>query len=118
MRLIAQLVPHGDPVSKISIVPRSRGSLGYTMQMPEEDRYLIRQDELLDRIAVMMGGRAAETIVYDEISTGASRRHQPGDRAGAPHGHRVGHEREARAGCGMPASSCSTSAARWKTTRA
>jgi cell division protease FtsH len=70
--LIAQLVPHGDPVSKISIVPRSRGSLGYTMQMPEEDRYLIREEELLDRIAVMMGGRAAETIIYGEISTGAS----------------------------------------------
>lgn len=70
--LVAQLVPHGDPVSKISIVPRSRGSLGYTMQMPEEDRYLIREDELLDRIAVMMGGRSAETIVYGEISTGAA----------------------------------------------
>ncbi len=70
--LVAQLVPHGDPVSKISIVPRSRGSLGYTMQMPEEDRYLIREDELLDRIAVMMGGRSAETIIYGEISTGAS----------------------------------------------
>jgi cell division protease FtsH len=70
--LIAQLVPKADPVSKISIVPRSRGSLGYTMQMPEEDRYLIKKDELLDRIAVMMGGRAAETIIYNEISTGAS----------------------------------------------
>jgi cell division protease FtsH len=70
--LVAQLVPHGDPVSKISIVPRSRGSLGYTMQMPEEDRYLIREDELLDRIAVMMGGRSAETIIYNEISTGAA----------------------------------------------
>ncbi len=70
--LIAHLVPHGDPVSKISIVPRSRGSLGYTMQMPEEDRYLIREDELLDRIAIMMGGRSAETIIYNEISTGAS----------------------------------------------
>lgn len=70
--LVAQLVPHGDPVSKISIVPRSRGSLGYTMQMPEEDRYLIREDELHDRIAVMMGGRSAETIIYNEISTGAA----------------------------------------------
>jgi cell division protease FtsH len=51
-----QLVPHADPVSKISIVPRSRGALGYTLQMPEEDRYLLKKDELLDRIAVMMGG--------------------------------------------------------------
>ncbi len=70
--LVAELVPHGDPVSKISIVPRSRGALGYTMQMPEEDRYLLRKAELLDRIAVIMGGRAAEKVVYDEISTGAS----------------------------------------------
>lgn len=70
--LVAELVPHGDPVSKISIVPRSRGALGYTMQMPEEDRYLLRRVELLDRIAVMMGGRAAEKVVYNEISTGAS----------------------------------------------
>ncbi len=70
--LIAALVPNADPVSKISIVPRSRGALGYTLQMPEEDRYLIRKEELLDRIAVMMGGRAAETIIYEQISTGAS----------------------------------------------
>jgi cell division protease FtsH len=70
--LIAALVPHADPVSKISIVPRSRGALGYTLQMPEEDRYLLRKAELLDRIAVMLGGRASEKIVFDEISTGAS----------------------------------------------
>ncbi len=70
--LVAELVPYGDPVSKISIVPRSRGALGYTMQMPEEDRYLLREEELLDRIAVMLGGRAAEKVIYDKISTGAS----------------------------------------------
>ncbi len=70
--LVAELVPYGDPVSKISIVPRSRGALGYTMQMPEEDRYLLREEELLDRIAVMLGGRAAERVIYDKISTGAS----------------------------------------------
>jgi len=70
--LVAQLVPGADPVSNISIVPLSRGALGYTLQMPEEDRYLVRQDELLDRIAVMMGGRSAEMIVYGEVSTGAS----------------------------------------------
>jgi cell division protease FtsH len=70
--LLAELTPHGDPVSKISIVPRSRGALGYTMQMPTEDRYLLRQAELEDRIAVMLGGRAAEKIVFNEISTGAS----------------------------------------------
>src|SRR5262249_41705622 len=70
--LVASLVPHGDPVSKISIVPRSRGALGYTMQLPAEDRFLLTIDELGDRIAVMLGGRAAEKLVFDTISTGAS----------------------------------------------
>ncbi len=53
--LVAALMPHGDPVSKISIIPRSRGSLGFTMQMPTEDRYLLTMDELLDKITVMLG---------------------------------------------------------------
>jgi cell division protease FtsH len=70
--LIAQLVPHGDPVSKVSIVPRSRGALGYTLQMPAEDRYLLTVEELEDRLAVMLAGRAAEKIVFGTISTGAS----------------------------------------------
>jgi cell division protease FtsH len=65
-------VPHGEPVSKISIVPHSRGALGYTMQMPTEDRYLLTIDELKDRIAVMLGGRAAEIVEFGTISTGAS----------------------------------------------
>jgi cell division protease FtsH len=69
--LVASLVPHGDPVSKISIIPRSRGSLGYTMQMPKEDRYLLSIEELEDQIAVMMGGRAAEQLILGTISTGA-----------------------------------------------
>ena len=70
--LVAQVVPHCDPVSKISIVPRSRGALGYTLQMPAEDRYLLTVDELEDRLAVMLGGRAAEKIMFGKISTGAS----------------------------------------------
>ena len=70
--LVAELVPNADPVSKISIVPRSRGALGYTLQMPVEDRYLLTVPELEDRIAVMLGGRAAEKVVFDTISTGAS----------------------------------------------
>jgi cell division protease FtsH len=70
--LVAQSVPHGDPVSKVSIVPRSRGSLGYTLQMPAEDRYLLTVEELEDRLAVMLGGRAAEKVVFGTISTGAS----------------------------------------------
>jgi cell division protease FtsH len=70
--LVAALVPHGDPVAKVSIVPRGRGALGYTMQMPTEDRYLMTRTELQDQIAVMLGGRAAEWVVFDDISTGAA----------------------------------------------
>lgn len=70
--VVAQLMPHAEPVAKISIVPRSRGALGYTLQMPTEDRYLLTRDELVDRIAVMLGGRAAEKVVLESISTGAS----------------------------------------------
>jgi cell division protease FtsH len=69
--LVASLVPHGDPVSKISIIPRSRGALGYTMQMPKEDRYLLSVEELEDQVAIMMGGRAAEHLMLGTISTGA-----------------------------------------------
>ena len=69
--IVASLVPTGDPVSKISIIPRSRGSLGYTMQMPREDRYLLSREELEDQIAVMMAGRAAEHVMLGTVSTGA-----------------------------------------------
>jgi cell division protease FtsH len=70
--LVSELLPHADPVAKISIIPRGRGALGYTLQMPTEDRYLLTEDELTDRIAVMLGGRAAEITVFETISTGAS----------------------------------------------
>jgi cell division protease FtsH len=70
--LVAELVPHGDPVAKVTIVPRGRGALGYTMQLPTEDRYLMTRDELEDRLAIMLGGRAAEQVVFGMISTGAS----------------------------------------------
>ncbi len=70
--LVAALVPHADPVAKISIIPRARGALGYTLQMPTEDRYILTRDELIDRVAVMLGGRAAELTVFGTISTGAS----------------------------------------------
>jgi len=69
--LVAQCVDHADPVHKISIVPRGIGALGYTQQLPTEDRYLLTRAELLDRIAVLLGGRVAEEVVFDEISTGA-----------------------------------------------
>jgi cell division protease FtsH len=70
--LIGYFTPGADPVQKVSIVPRGRGALGYTLQAPLEDRYLMSHDELIGRIRVLMGGRAAEEIVFGQISTGAS----------------------------------------------
>lgn len=61
-----------DPVHKVSIIPTAKGALGYTMQIPEEDKYLIGEKELMARLVVMLGGRAAELLVFDEPSTGAS----------------------------------------------
>jgi cell division protease FtsH len=69
--LVAELVPGADPVSKISIIPRGIAALGYTRQLPTEDRYLMTRSELLARICVLLGGRVAEEIVFGDISTGA-----------------------------------------------
>ena len=69
--VVAERVPTADPVHKISIIPRGVAALGYTQQLPTEDRYLLTKQELMDRIAVLLGGRVAEEIVFDEISTGA-----------------------------------------------
>jgi cell division protease FtsH len=69
--LVAESRPHADRVSKISIIPRGVGALGYTQQLPTEDRYLLKRSELLDRLDVLLGGRVAEELVYDDISTGA-----------------------------------------------
>ena len=70
--IVAAAVSHADPVHKVSIVSRGMGALGYTLQIPLEDRYLMTQAELLDRIAVLLGGRAAEKLIFGDISTGAS----------------------------------------------
>ena len=70
--LVAYLQPDTDPVHKVSIVPTSKGALGYTMQMPDEDTYLLSKRELEERMAVMLGGRAAELLVFEDTSTGAS----------------------------------------------
>ncbi|WP_029166207.1 ATP-dependent zinc metalloprotease FtsH [Aminiphilus circumscriptus] len=70
--LAAHYLPHTDPVHKVSIIPTAKGALGYTMQMPEEDRYLIGEEELRSRMAVMLGGRAAELLVFGEATTGAA----------------------------------------------
>jgi len=70
--LVAAILPGMDPVHKISIIPRGVGALGYTIQRPTEDRFLQSTADLENRMAVLMGGRAAEQIVYGEISTGAA----------------------------------------------
>ncbi|TAL09226.1 MAG: ATP-dependent zinc metalloprotease FtsH [Porticoccaceae bacterium] len=70
--LVALSLPGTDPVHKVSIIPRGIGALGYTIQRPTEDRYLMSRAELEHKIAVLMGGRAAEHLVFGELSTGAA----------------------------------------------
>jgi cell division protease FtsH len=69
--IVALSLPGTDPVQKISIIPRGIAALGYTMQVPTEDRFLMRKTELLNKIASLLGGRAAEEIIFSDISTGA-----------------------------------------------
>ena len=69
--LVASLLPNNDPVRKISIIPRGIAALGYTQQLPTEDRYLMTRSELEDRLCILLGGRVAEEIVFADISTGA-----------------------------------------------
>jgi cell division protease FtsH len=70
--LVALAIPGGDPVQKISIIPRGIAALGYTLQQPTEDRFLMGEEELRTRMAVLMGGRAAETLIGPDVSTGAA----------------------------------------------
>jgi cell division protease FtsH len=70
--LVAAFTPDQNPVQKISIVPRGFGALGYTMQTPTEDRFLRTMEELIGEIDVLLGGRAAEELVFNKLSTGAS----------------------------------------------
>ena len=69
--LVALSVPGADPVHKVSIIPRGVGALGYTLQRPTEDRFLLTSAELKGRMAVLLGGRAAEDLVFGDVSTGA-----------------------------------------------
>ena len=69
--LVASSLPHADPVHKVTIIPRGVAALGATYQLPLEDRYLLTRSEMEDRIAVLLGGRVAEEVIYGEISTGA-----------------------------------------------
>ena len=70
--LVALAIPGTDPVQKISIIPRGIAALGYTLQQPTDDRFLMGQGELRNRMAVLMGGRAAEMLIGPDVSTGAS----------------------------------------------
>jgi len=70
--LVSALQKNATPVQKITIVPRTMGTLGYTMNAPEDERYLMTRDELLSQITALLGGRAAETVVFDSSSTGAA----------------------------------------------
>lgn len=70
--LVGKLLPHADPVHKISIIPRGEGALGFTLQLPTEDRYIVSRDELFDKLTVLFGGRAAEEVVFGIQTTGAA----------------------------------------------
>ena len=70
--LVTTLLKHSEPVQKITIVPRTMGALGYVMQAPEEEKYLMKKEEILDRIVTLYGGRAAEEVVFHSVTTGAS----------------------------------------------
>jgi cell division protease FtsH len=70
--LVALSLPGADPVHKVSIIPRGVGALGYTIQRPTEDRFLMTREELEAKMAVLLGGRAAERLVFDHLSTGAA----------------------------------------------
>ena len=70
--IVAKLLPGSDPVHKISIIPRGHAALGYTLQLPEEDRFLISKSELMNRIAVLLSGRVSEELVFNDVTSGAA----------------------------------------------
>lgn len=69
--IIGKILPNADPVHKISIIPRSNGSLGFTLQLPLEEKFLVSKPELLDKLTTLLGGRTAEELVFEEVTTGA-----------------------------------------------
>ena len=70
--IVAKILPGADPVHKISIIPRGHAALGYTLQLPEEDRFLISKSELMNRIAILLSGRVSEEIVFNDVTSGAA----------------------------------------------
>ena len=90
--LVAYSLPNTDPVHKVSIIPRGLAALGYTMQRPEDDRYLMTQSELESRVQVLLAGTIAEEMIFDDVSTGASKRFGTCQRHRPIHGHGLRHE--------------------------
>ncbi|MBQ7221765.1 MAG: ATP-dependent zinc metalloprotease FtsH [Synergistaceae bacterium] len=70
--IVAKVLPGSDPVHKISIIPRGHAALGYTLQVPEEDRFLMSKSELMNRISVLLSGRVSEEIVFNDVTSGAA----------------------------------------------
>ena len=96
--LVAMSLPGVDPVQKVSIIPRGIAALGYTMQRPIEDRFLMDRSELVNRMTVLLGGRAAESLMYKEVSTGAGDDLAEGNRYRPRDGGAVWHGRDPGAG--------------------
>ena len=91
--IVAESVEYADPVHKISIIPRGISALGYTQQQPTEDRYLMTRSELLDRLAVLLGGRVAEELVFYRNLHRSPKRFTAGLGHCPGHGHGIRHER-------------------------
>ena len=70
--LVSAVLTHTEPVHKITIIPRTSGALGYTMQVAKEEKHLISKEEMLDNITVLAGGRASEQVKFGSVTTGAS----------------------------------------------
>ncbi|AAD35665.1 cell division protein FtsH [Thermotoga maritima MSB8] len=70
--VVSTVVPNGEPVHRISIIPRGYKALGYTLHLPEEDKYLVSRNELLDKLTALLGGRAAEEVVFGDVTSGAA----------------------------------------------
>ena len=108
--LVAHALPNTDPVHKISIIPRGR-ALGYTLTLPTEDKFLVTRSELVDELAMLLGGRTAEELIFTEPTTGAQNDIDRATTIAPPDGHRVRDERHPRsdalrspAGRGVPRS--------------
>lgn len=92
--MVAACQTHSAPVQKITIVPRTSGALGYTMQVDEGEKHLMSKQEMLNRIATLTGGRAAEEVMCHTCTTGASNDIEKGYATGTCHDHHLWHERQ------------------------